>query len=418
MGGTAAFSDKNVGTGKTVTATGLSLSGADAGNYTVNTTASTTADISQRALTVRATADNKVYDGTTAATAHLTDDRVSGDIFTDSYGSAAFSDPNAGTGKTVTVSRISILGADAANYRLVNTTATTTANVTQAATTTGLAVSAATPLFGVDSVTFTATVAATPGGFTGTVDFYDNTTHSDLTPTPLPLINGTATLSTASLAVGSHSITATYSGDGNFLSSSGSTALTVIPPASLSGIVFEDFNDDGQVDFGEKGIAGVTITLTGTDDLGHAVSLSQTHRRRRRLRLPQPAAGQLHPHRDAAGRLPAGHRQRRHGRRHRLRPPTSSSSARPGGQRPELQLRRAAGRHRPVQNGQTAGIGFWNNKNGQALIKALNGGSTSTQLGDWLAATLPTCSAPTPAATTWPARPTPTSRRCSSSDSW
>jgi hypothetical protein len=38
--------------------------------------------------------------------------------------------------------------------------------------------------------------------------------------------------------------------------------------------------------------------------------------------------------------------------------------------------------------GQTAGIGFWNNKNGQALIKALNGG-TGHQLGDWLAATLP-----------------------------
>jgi hypothetical protein len=41
-----------------------------------------------------------------------------------------------------------------------------------------------------------------------------------------------------------------------------------------------------------------------------------------------------------------------------------------------------------VQHGQTAGIGFWNNKNGQALIKVLNGG-TGHQLGDWLAATLP-----------------------------
>jgi serine/threonine protein kinase len=42
----------------------------------------------------------------------------------------------------------------------------------------------------------------------------------------------------------------------------------------------------------------------------------------------------------------------------------------------------------PLQKGQTAGIGFWNNKNGQALIKALNGG-TGTQLGDWLAKTFP-----------------------------
>ena len=43
VGGTAAFADKNVGNGKIVTATGLSLSGADAGNYTVNTSATTTA---------------------------------------------------------------------------------------------------------------------------------------------------------------------------------------------------------------------------------------------------------------------------------------------------------------------------------------------------------------------------------------
>jgi filamentous hemagglutinin family protein len=44
-GGTGAFDTAAVGTGKTVTGTGLGLSGADAGNYTVNTTATTTAAI-------------------------------------------------------------------------------------------------------------------------------------------------------------------------------------------------------------------------------------------------------------------------------------------------------------------------------------------------------------------------------------
>jgi hypothetical protein len=43
----------------------------------------------------------------------------------------------------------------------------------------------------------------------------------------------------------------------------------------------------------------------------------------------------------------------------------------------------------PVQAGQTATIGFWENRNGQNLIKALNGGPGSMQLGNWLAATLP-----------------------------
>src|SRR5262249_33633907 len=42
-----------------------------------------------------------------------------------------------------------------------------------------------------------------------------------------------------------------------------------------------------------------------------------------------------------------------------------------------------------VQSGQTAGIGFWHNKNGQALIKCFNGGGGSTALADWLAATFP-----------------------------
>lgn len=41
----------------------------------------------------------------------------------------------------------------------------------------------------------------------------------------------------------------------------------------------------------------------------------------------------------------------------------------------------------PVGHGDTATIGFWHNKNGQALIKALNGGPTSTALGTWLATT-------------------------------
>ena len=41
--GTGSFTDRNVGTGKLVTITGLSITGTDAGNYTFNTTAATTA---------------------------------------------------------------------------------------------------------------------------------------------------------------------------------------------------------------------------------------------------------------------------------------------------------------------------------------------------------------------------------------
>src|SRR5205085_1974265 len=125
----ASFATKTVGTAKTVSVSGISISGSDAANYTVNPTASTTADITARPLTVSATGVNKAYDGMTAATVTLADDKVSGDVFTDSYTTATFADKNVGTAKAVSVSGISISGADAGNYT-ANTTASTTADIT------------------------------------------------------------------------------------------------------------------------------------------------------------------------------------------------------------------------------------------------------------------------------------------------
>src|SRR5207248_906656 len=47
-------------------------------------------------------------------------------------------------------------------------------------------------------------------------------------------------------------------------------------PASLAGFVYSDVNNDGVKQSGESGIQNVTVTLTGTDDLGAAVSLTAT----------------------------------------------------------------------------------------------------------------------------------------------
>ena len=67
---TGAFSNANVGTGKTVTITS-SYSGADTGNYSVTDQSSTTADISAKALTATASVSNKTYDATNSATADI-----------------------------------------------------------------------------------------------------------------------------------------------------------------------------------------------------------------------------------------------------------------------------------------------------------------------------------------------------------
>ena len=130
---TGTYNSPDVATATTVTFGGLTLGGGQAGNYLLTIPAPVGATITVRNLTVSAAGINKVYDGTLAATVTLSDDRVSGDIFTDSYGAASFIDKNVGTGKAVSVSGLSILGADAANYNLVSMTAATTANITPAA---------------------------------------------------------------------------------------------------------------------------------------------------------------------------------------------------------------------------------------------------------------------------------------------
>src|SRR6185295_7865269 len=117
--------------GKTVTASGLTLSGTAAGNYTLATpTATTTAAITTRPVTPAVTAANKVYDGTPAATTSCTLTGVlAGDVVT-CGGSATFASASVGLTKLVTVTGMTLTGASAANYTLTTTSATTTANIT------------------------------------------------------------------------------------------------------------------------------------------------------------------------------------------------------------------------------------------------------------------------------------------------
>ena len=138
-GGSATFNNKNVGTGKTVTGTGLGLTGADAGNYSVNTTAVTTADISKADISavIGITGNNKVYDATTVASfntgAATYTGMIGGDLLTIATAAGAFVDANAATGITVNITGISLGGADSGNYNLLSTTASTTADINKAA---------------------------------------------------------------------------------------------------------------------------------------------------------------------------------------------------------------------------------------------------------------------------------------------
>ncbi|MGZ8248022.1 MAG: YDG domain-containing protein [Methylomagnum sp.] len=126
-GGSGVYDTKDVGTGKAVTVTGLSLGGVDAGNYTLGSTAASApvGTITPASLTVAASGAlvSKVYDGTTAANLGGADYALSGVIAGDSVGlngSGNYDNPNAGTGRTVTFSSLNLNGVDAGNYLLGN----------------------------------------------------------------------------------------------------------------------------------------------------------------------------------------------------------------------------------------------------------------------------------------------------------
>ncbi|USX22443.1 YDG domain-containing protein [Oxalobacteraceae bacterium OTU3REALA1] len=153
VGGTATFSNKNVGTGKlvTVNAGGLSLTGADAANYVLVSPSDLSADITPATLTVAGlTANHRVYnldyDSTTASygrRATLSNGTLGGVIGNDQVAiggaSASFADKNAGTAKSVTVNGIALSGADSGNYVVGNLPTGLTADITPAALTVSLA---------------------------------------------------------------------------------------------------------------------------------------------------------------------------------------------------------------------------------------------------------------------------------------
>jgi hypothetical protein len=168
-----------------------------------------------------------------------------------------------------------------------------------------------------------------------------------------------------------------------------------IRPSRLQGMVWEDFNDDGEVNFGEEAIEGVLIRLTGTDDRNAAVDVVMatdaqgifefTDLRPGSYTLAQTQPAGFPDGKDSLGAVngvPVGNavvNDRFSGVTLPL--PGSDGVNYNFGERPP-----AGG---DVTAGQTATIGFWQNKHGQALINALNGGPASTQLGNWLAASFP-----------------------------
>ncbi len=137
-----------------------------------------------------------------------------------------------------------------------NTSSAFSQTVNQAGSATSLSLSSSKVVYG-QSVTFTATVGAVAPGSgtpTGSVEFFDGTTELDTAD----LSGGSATFGTATLAVGTHSITAQYLGDDNFTgSTSPAQSLSVTSPVGVG-------TTTSVVSSANPSVFGQSVTFTAT----------------------------------------------------------------------------------------------------------------------------------------------------------
>jgi hypothetical protein len=230
----------------------LSDPGGKLGNYTLNQTAGTFTITQATTVLTWATPASISYETALSATQlNATSGGVAGTfVYT----------PAAGTVLTAGVHTLSVAftPTDAVDYSAA--TATVMLTVTKATPTVVLASSANPSVYGV-AVTFTATTSANA---TGTILFYDG--GSVLGPGTIS--GGGATYTLNSLGGGTHSITASYAGDSNYLSAVSAAVSQVVTRAPVtitatSSLNPSNFGQSVTFTFTVTGVAGLT-TPTGS----------------------------------------------------------------------------------------------------------------------------------------------------------
>jgi len=263
ISGSAAFLDRNAGSGKAVHASGLVLGGNELGNYSLAaTTADGTADISARLLNYGVTgAQSRVYDGTLQAALNgYFEGLVAGDQVSMAGLLGSFRDKNVGIGKVVDyeVSTGQLTGADAGNYVLNGNAGSTTADI------------AARTL----NVSFNG-VNKTYDGTTGAqVNFGDDRIQGDALT-----VAGNAAFGNKNAGVGKAvnvSNVALSGGDaGNYVLGASTGSTTADIAARTLNVSFNGINKtyDGttgaQVNFGDDRIQGDALTVAGNAAFGN-----------------------------------------------------------------------------------------------------------------------------------------------------
>jgi hypothetical protein len=143
------------------------------------------------------------------------------------------SGPGSITGSTLTINgagSVVVAANQAGNASYATATQVTQSIVVNPALTAIAVASSASTVLAQNAVTLTATVSSPAGIPSGTVSFLDGTTPLG----PGTLSGGVATLTTTSLAVGTHSISAVYSGGTNFVAATSAALTQCVMDFSLS----------------------------------------------------------------------------------------------------------------------------------------------------------------------------------------
>src|SRR5579862_1083294 len=266
---TGTFASATVGTGINVTISGLTVGGADGGNYSL-TQPTTTANINAKILTVSGEVGaNKVYDGGITAAVAFTSAVLNGVIGSDHVNLAAgnytatFSDANVGNGKAVTIAGLKLTGMDSANYALGTPQATTTANITPATLT--YTATPASRAYGASNPAFTGTVT----GFVGT-DNQGNATTGILTFTSPATTSSPA----GSYAINGSGLTANNNNYTFVQAAGNATALTVTKVDQTITFGALGTKNLGDPDFSVSATASSSLTVSFSSQTTGVCSVS------------------------------------------------------------------------------------------------------------------------------------------------
>jgi hypothetical protein len=284
-GGSFAFTNKNAGIGnKTVTVGGVTVSdGNGGGNYTVSYADNTTSTINAAALTLSTSDVVKTFDGTTGAlgTAVVTGGTLYGSDSL-SGGTFAFTDKNAGPGKTVTVGGVTVSDGNSGDNYTVSYADNTTSTINAA----NLTVSTSNVIKTYDRTTGALGTAVVTGG---TLYGSDSISGGSFAFTDKSAGVGNKTVTVGGVTVSDGN------GGGNYSVSYADNTTSTINTATLtiSGITAIDKTydgttvatvDTGGINYGGL-IGGDTVAITGSSgafadknaDTGKTVTLTNTY---------------------------------------------------------------------------------------------------------------------------------------------